>query len=139
MEAQNRNVLVWNVRGLNNPSRRSVVRAAVSDAAASIVCASESKLESVSPYIVFESFGARFDGFAFLPSVGTAGGIVVAWCSDDVRVVATRVDRFSVSIKVECSVDVAWWLTTVYEPTIDAQKPDFLEEMRALRGALVGP
>jgi hypothetical protein len=57
---------------------------------------------------------------------------------DDVRVVATRVDRFSVSIKVEYSEDVSWWLTAVYGPTIDAQKPDFLDEMCALRGALAG-
>jgi hypothetical protein len=38
MDAPNRNILVWNVRGLNNPSRRTTVRAAVLDAMPSIVC-----------------------------------------------------------------------------------------------------
>jgi hypothetical protein len=32
-----------------------------------------------------------------------------------------------------------WWLTSVYGPTTDALKPAFLDEVRALRAALVGP
>jgi hypothetical protein len=122
--------MVWNVRGLNNPSRRSVVRAVVVELAPSIVCASESKLDSVSPYIVTESFGARYNQFISLPAVGTAGGIVLAWCSQDVRVLATRVDTFSVSVHIEMEGGVAWWLTTVYGPTVEALKPAFLDELR---------
>jgi exonuclease III len=139
MDVQNRRIMVWNVRGLNNPSRRSVVHAAVVKAASSIVCASESKLDSVSPYIVTESFGARYDQFISLPAVGTAGGIVLAWCSQDVCVLATRVDAFSVSIQIEMEGGVARWLTTVYGPTVEALKPAFLDELRLLRLALVGP
>jgi exonuclease III len=131
--------MVWNVRGLNNPSRRSVVRATVAEAAPSIVCASETKLESVSPYVVAESFGARYDQFIYLPAVGTTGGIVLAWCSLDICILATRVDAFSVSVQIEMEGGVAWWLTTVYGPTVEALKPAFLDELRSLRLALVGP
>jgi hypothetical protein len=98
MDAKNYNIMVWNVRGLNNPSRRTAVCVAVGQAAASVVCASESKLETILRYVVSESFGPRFDGFAYLPAVGTAGGVVLAWCSEDVRVLSSRVDGFSVSI-----------------------------------------
>jgi hypothetical protein len=81
MEANNLNVMMWNVRGLNNPARRLAVKAAVEDAMASIVCVSESKLHLVTPFIVMESFGAHFDGFVYVPAIGTAGGIVIAWNS----------------------------------------------------------
>jgi hypothetical protein len=114
MDTQCRNFVVWNVRGLNNPNLCTVVRLAVLEAAASVVCVSESKLETISPYVVAESFGARFDGFTFLPAVGTAGGIIVAWCSDDVRVVASRVDNFSMSIQMSMDGCDPWWLTTMY-------------------------
>jgi hypothetical protein len=63
---------------------------AVVEAAASLVAVSESKLETVSAYVIAESFGPRFDGFIYLPIVGTAGGIIVVWCSQDVRIVGSR-------------------------------------------------
>jgi hypothetical protein len=94
----NLRVVVWNTRGLNDPARRSAVRIAVADAVASVVCVSESKLQSVTAFDIVECFGPRFDGFAYLPALGTAGGVIIAWCSDDVAVLATRTDQFSVSI-----------------------------------------
>jgi exonuclease III len=139
MEAQNRRIVVWNVRGLNDPSRRTVVRVVVADAAVSVVCLSESKLETVSAYTVGETLGPRFDHHVYLPTVGTAGGIVVTWCSADVRVLAQRVDDFSISIHLELEGGTPWWLTTVYGPTSEDRKAAFLDELRALRAALAGP
>jgi hypothetical protein len=72
----------------------------VTDARASVVCVSESKLDVVTPYVIVECFGPGFDGFAYFPALGSAGGVVVAWKSEDVRVLAQRVDRFSVSIQL---------------------------------------
>jgi hypothetical protein len=71
--------------------------------------------------------------------VGTAGGIIVAWQSEEVRVLHTRVDDFSVSVELACPGGATWWLTTVYEPTCAALKPLFLDELRALRRDLAGP
>jgi hypothetical protein len=139
MDAKNCNIVVWNVRGLNNPSRRTAVRVVVGLAAALVVCASESKLETISHYVVSESFGPQFDEFAFLSAIGTAGGIVVAWCSEDVHVLSSRVDGFSVSIQLETSTGEPWWLTSVYGPTVEALKPAFLAELRTFRAAVGGP
>jgi hypothetical protein len=134
-------VVVWNTRGLNNPARRTAVRIAMGDASASVVCISESKLQSVNAFDIVECFGPRFDGFAYLPALGTASGVIVAWCSEDVAVEASRTDRFSVSVKLKHagrSQESAWWLTVVYGPTVEDLKPVFLDELRALRATLVG-
>jgi hypothetical protein len=48
---------------------------------ASVMCVSESKLQRVSAFDIVECFGPRFDGFVYLPAVGTAGGVIVAWMS----------------------------------------------------------
>ncbi|XP_071677148.1 uncharacterized protein [Lolium perenne] len=139
MDVQNIYVAVWNARGLNNPARRSAVRIEVDDAQASVVCVSESKLQSVTQFDIAQWFGARFDGFVYVPAVGSAGGVLVAWRSEDVRVLASRVDRFSVSIHIVKGDGAAWWLTTVYGPTCDSLKDEFLNELRMLRAAIVGP
>jgi hypothetical protein len=56
----------------------------VTDSSAVFVALSESKLDVVSADDVMEIFGPRFDGFAYLPAVGTPGGILVAWHSDKI-------------------------------------------------------
>jgi exonuclease III len=139
MECANTNIISWNVRGLNNPSRHATVKRAVEEALASVVCVMESKLDVVNQFLVYESFGARFDGYVYLPAVGTAGGVIIAWHSPDVQVLASRVDRFSVSVHLSPRDGDAWWLTAVYGPTIEALKPEFLDELRMLRAAIVGP
>jgi hypothetical protein len=135
-------VVVWNTRGLNDPARRTAVRVAVGDAGASVVCVSESKLQSVTSFDIVECFGPRFDGFVYLPALGTAGGVIIAWCTDDVNVLASREDRFSLSIQLSHAnghPGTEWWLTAVYGPTADDLKPVFLDELRAIRAAITGP
>jgi hypothetical protein len=106
------------------------------------VCVSESKLQSVNAFDIVECFGTRFDGFAYLPAVGIAGGVIIAWCTEDVAVEASRTDRFSVSVKLAHVAQAqghAWWLTAVYGPAVDELKPIFLDELRAIRSAIAGP
>jgi exonuclease III len=62
--------VVWNVRGLNSRAPRTAVRIAVSEACASVVCVSESKLDDVTLVDIVECFGPGFDGFAYLPALG---------------------------------------------------------------------
>jgi exonuclease III len=139
MDELNLRFAVWNVCGLNNPARRTAVTIALEDVLASVVCVSESKLQSLSMFDIVEYFGPRYDGFTYLPAMGTAGGVVVAWRSEEVRVLQSRVDSFSVSVEVASTDGTTWWLTAVYGPTCAALKPIFLEELRILRRELAGP
>ncbi|KAM3212345.1 hypothetical protein ACQJBY_065431 [Aegilops geniculata] len=76
-------VFIWNVRGLNNPARRQVVRDLVVRNRASIVCLQETKLDSVDKRLILELLGPLFtDAFCFLPADGTRGGIILAFNSD---------------------------------------------------------
>jgi exonuclease III len=136
---QSSNIVVWNARGLNNPARRAVVKVAVVEARASVVCISETKLHTVTAFDIVECFGPRFDGFAYLPAVGSAGGVLIAWASQSVRVLSSRVDSFSVSVKLCCPGGSAWWLTSVYGPNAMDLKSVFLDELRQLRLACAGP
>lgn len=70
MNIINHNVLVWNIRGLNNQARGSVMRSMIQEAAASIVCQVDSKLAIADQRVVTSLLGTRFDTFVALPALG---------------------------------------------------------------------
>lgn len=139
MDIMNHNILVWNIRGLNNPARGAVVRDIVQEASASIVCLVESKLQAVDQRTISGLLGLCFNTFVALPAHGTVGGIVVAWDSSVVSVPAFRVDFFSVTIEMVFVGGLQWTLTTVYGPMDDQLKTNFLDEPRNIRAACLGP
>lgn len=69
MNDQYCNFLNWNVRGLNNPARRSVVRDLTRDTKATIAAIQETKLDFINRAIVLETLGEKFgDNFVYLPA-----------------------------------------------------------------------
>lgn len=53
----------------------------------------------------------------------TAGGILIAWCSDVMSVVDSRVDRFSISVKFKNVADsFIWSFSGVYGPQLAIDK-----------------
>lgn len=138
MDGINYNVLVWNIRGLNNRAPSNAVRVVVENASASVVCLIETKLEGVDQSRISAMLGTRFDGFVALPATGTAGGIIMAWDSSVVSVPAFRIDTFSVTAELSFADGSQWSLTTVYGPTDDTLKPLFLDELRAVRAVCTG-
>jgi hypothetical protein len=68
-------ILNWNVRGLNNPARRQVVKDLVRDTKATIVALQETKMEYFDRTLVCETLR---DNLVVLPSVGLSGSILLA-------------------------------------------------------------
>ena len=93
-------VLVWNVRGLNNPARRCSIRLFMQTCNVPLVCFQESKLAVVDAVVVSQTLGPSFDAFNFLPVAGTRGGILLAWKSDYLRVTDIHKGEFMISVKV---------------------------------------
>jgi exonuclease III len=132
-------ILIWNVRGLNRKSRRDAVRETIASTKPDIVCLQETKKEAISKRMVCSMLGGGFEDFVFLPSVGTRGGILLAWKSHVCSVLATRIDAFSVSAQFDSDGGSPWWFTGVYGPQTDDLKVQFLQELRSVREACVGP
>lgn len=66
-------LLCWNARGLNTRARQNVIRTAVTNQRASIVCLQESKTVNFSVAMNLEISGFDFD-YLSLPADGIAGG-----------------------------------------------------------------
>ena len=98
-------LVVWNVRGLNNPAKRNSIRLFMQSCDASLVCFQESKLEVVDALAVNQALGPVFDGFEALPAQGTRGGILLAWRSDRLRISDVQRLEFSISATVTSLAD----------------------------------
>jgi exonuclease III len=131
-------ILVWNVRGLNARSHRATVHDLVASEHASLICL-ETKLDIISNNVVMELLGQGFS-YVYLPAVHTHGGILVAWRRDCWAMHSSSVHTFSVSVGLsQEGVDQQWWLTSVYGPSTDEDKPAFLAKLHSLKDIRGGP
>ena len=112
-----KNVIVWNVRGLNARARRNSAREFVVQDRVPLLCLQETKMVDVPTALVNEMLGPLFD-YCFLPSLGLSGRIAMAWRTDIWSMENVSVQRFSVTAKATMK-NVAggpWWITVVYAP-----------------------
>jgi hypothetical protein len=82
MESHNRhswNILNWNIRGVNSDDKCNAVRAKIEEAACAIFCLQETKRQHFDHSSVRKLAPKRFSKYAFMPSEGTSGGILVGW------------------------------------------------------------
>jgi exonuclease III len=71
------NILNWNIRGLNSADKNNEARAKIEESACSIFCIQESKIQSFDHNTMRKFAPKRFNKYAFFPSEGASGGIIV--------------------------------------------------------------
>lgn len=104
---------------------------------ADVCCLQESKLENISATTWREIGGPRLDKFAFIPSVGASGGIIIGLNSVLLKGEVVFRGKFCMSVDfLSIKDNFAWCCTSVYGPNARSLKSDFWEE---LRGCGVSP
>nr|XP_020181567.1 uncharacterized protein LOC109767217 [Aegilops tauschii subsp. strangulata] len=126
-------LMSWNVRALNCLAKRTAIREVVQDNHIALLALQETKVEVWSTGVATEVGGANLQGCVVLPAHGTRGGASIFWDKQVVDVVSHHLGSFSITARVvpRLAID-PFWLTTVYEPTNDAQKDGFLAELPAV-------
>jgi exonuclease III len=61
-------LLCWNMRGLNDLTKRSDVREFLSMLHVSIVCFQETKVEVIDDFFIMQCLGPSFDGYVYIPA-----------------------------------------------------------------------
>lgn len=132
-----RNCIVfnWNVRGLNQPARRQVVRDLISAHQGTVVCLQETKLAVVDDGVIYTTLGSQFLGnYAAVPADGIRGGIIIACLQDHYELQQVDIRQYSVTAIIRRKADNGVWsLTGVYGPQGDNDKLQFLAEIRAVK------
>lgn len=119
----------WNVRGLNCAARREAVKLLIQQAHRHIVCLQETKLSQIDRQLSTEFLGHAHWAFDYLPADDTRGGIAVAW-NRDFSGDQQNKRQYSMTMKMTLNLmNSSFWLTTVYGPSEDSGKMDFLAEL----------
>jgi exonuclease III len=134
----NDNIIIWNVRGSNSRARRDVVRMMVVDERPSVICLQGTKLHVLNDYNMLQLLGHDFD-YAFLPSIHTRVGILIAWSRSSRSLSSVATESHSITAMLRhINLGLDWWITSVYDPTVDIDKPTFLSELRGTRESRPG-
>ncbi|XP_070020674.1 uncharacterized protein [Nicotiana sylvestris] len=128
-------VLNWNIRGLNDKNKRSIVGSLVREWRADIVCLQQTKMEDIPASMLYQIWGNRWVEWAELKASGTRGGIVVMWdrrlwkCND------SHQGSFSITCFLDSlQEDFRWAFTCVYGPHTNAERKELWHELGAVRG-----
>jgi exonuclease III len=71
------NVLCWNIRGMNTEPKLLSLRQKIEDSGCQVFCIQETKKDHFDLSDIRKFAPKRFDSFAFAPSSGASGGILV--------------------------------------------------------------
>lgn len=133
------NILVWNVRKLNNKLYRDATHTLVGDARPDIVCLQETKISNMNTCVLLSTIGSELDQHVLLPAQGSRGGILLAWHEMVCRAITSRVDNYSVTALLQSMTGRQWWVTGFYDPQLDAEKREFIQELPTIRSTCTGP
>ena len=133
-------------RGLNSLDKWLHIHTnKISESGCTVLCFQETKKEDIDLPFIRKFCLARFDSFAFLPSIGRSGGILTVWCSAHFKgdnVFQNEYVVFVVLQSVKCGS--CWTLTHIYAPCQDDIKPEFQSWLNgvsvpeAIDGLIVG-
>ena len=134
MSQRNCNILCWNVRGLNDVVWQDAVSLLVKDTASFIVCLQETKLQNVDAAVVKWTVSAKFtDNFIVLPAAQTRGGVLLAANEDYFQLSDVHLSTHAVTATCTMKADgIKWQIIVVYGPQGDAEKLQFLQELKSI-------
>lgn len=131
----------WNVRGLGDSDKCTVVRDAIFSASPSIACLQESKLSEISSFKA-KTFLPRnlVDSFIFNSASGSRGGIVTTWDPSSLSLASWISHRYSLtSVFNSTTSDHQISVTNVYGPADHRDSWAFLDDLLELIPLISGP
>ena len=120
-------VLCWNIRGLNADDKQLALYNKIVESGCALACIQETKKEDFDRSFIKKCCPRQFDSFAFAPSVGASGGILVVWKSSIFDGLLIEAQRFGVVISFKSAhSQLKWTLVVVYGPCEGEQRDLFV-------------
>ena len=110
-------IVSWNVRGLNDGSKRLMVRHLLKQWKVDLVCLQETKLQSLSRGLIRSLWGGHHVDWLFVGSNGASGGILLLWDNRSLQKIDEALGLYTASCKFRSvSSGFEWAFTGVYGP-----------------------
>jgi hypothetical protein len=126
--------LSWNVRGLNNPQKRGVVKILLQDWKCDVVCLQETKLGGIDLGVIRSLCGNPYIDWVALNAVNTVGGVLLMWDKRVLEKVDSVVGTFSVSCSWKSlSNGFEWACSGIYGPNLEGLRAELWGELVDIR------
>jgi exonuclease III len=131
-------VLSWNIRGINSQAKWDHIRNKISESAAQIVCLQETKREVFDQAYISKFCPRYLNKFAFVPSTGASGGLLVCWNANIFHGSVTFALSQAISIEFTSLLSGAsFHLTNIYGPCDSSEKAAFINWLYNLDTSLM--
>jgi exonuclease III len=100
LNGHQRFTLSWNIRGVNRADKWPLIRNKIEESNASIICLQETKRGDFDLNFICKFAPRRFNQFAFIPSDGASGGLLVLWVSNMFSGVVLLQESFGIVIEL---------------------------------------
>ena len=119
-------IISWNVRGVNGPEKRKVIKNFLRGYRVDIVCLQETKVQEMSVELVRSLGVGRRLNWKALNAEGSAGGILLFWDNSRITLVDSIVGSYSVSCLFRMSENgFLWAFSGVYGPVENSFRESF--------------
>ncbi|WKA11092.1 hypothetical protein VitviT2T_028622 [Vitis vinifera] len=135
----NLKLLSWNVRGVNDSTKRKVIKSVIRKQNVDLFCIQETKIQVMSDRVVRSSRSGRFLDWKALNACGSAGGILICWDKRVLDLLEWEEGQFSLSCRFRTVENgVIWAFTGVYGPFTRIEMECLWEEVGTIRGIWEG-
>ena len=133
-------ILSWNVRGVNDPDRRKIIRNVIRYQRVNLVCLQETKIQKMTTAVARSLGAGRIYDWRALNAEGSTGGILLFWDKKIMELVDSENGIFSISCLLKMvEGGFLWTFTGVNGPVERNLKEVFWEELGSIRGWWEGP
>lgn len=135
-------LLSWNVRGLGDPEKCTVVRDALRQATPSIICLQETKLSDCSCFKAATFLPPNMlSSFVVSSAAGSRGGMLIAWHSNTLSLLTSTVpNNYCLSATFSSNVsEHTFSVTNIYAPSDHRESTTFLAQLAELPTDSDGP
>ena len=133
-------MLSWNVRDVNDPDKRKVIKNFLRTHRVDLVCLQEAKVQDMNNVMACSLGVGRLLNWKALNAEGSAGGILLLWDKGRISMVDSVVGSFSVSCLFRMAEDgYQWVFSGVYNPIEKTLRESFWEELGLIRGVWEEP
>jgi exonuclease III len=120
-------VLCWNIRGINAPSKWTAIQSKARETKCDIICLQETKRENFNSSYLRNFCSPDLDSFEFCPSNGSSGGTIIIWKSSRFLGQVVFQNQYAMSVEFTSVFSGATWiLTNIYAPCTTEGRQEFL-------------
>ncbi|RVX07561.1 Transposon TX1 uncharacterized 149 kDa protein [Vitis vinifera] len=128
-------LLSRNVCGVNDSSKRRVIKAVIRSQRVDLFYLQEAKIQTLSEGLVRSLGSGRWLDWMALDAYGSAGGLLICWDKRSLEVLEMEVGKFSISCRFRNVEDgLTWIFTGMYGPFSKKDRDCIWEELGAVRG-----